>query len=626
MGFGLVVIRSHARSRARRSRKNTWSPWRTVSRIRRLSAGVASRIAAGEVVERPASVVKELAENSLDSGAKRIDVRLKGGGSKEISVRDDGCGIHRDDAEAAFERYSTSKIDSVEDLRTIATLGFRGEALAAIAAAAGEVELVTCTGPTAGVRVVRDDGNPTKRTEASGPRGTLVIVRRLFAGLPARRKFLKSARAESALALDVVVREALARPEVAFSFDDDGERRLATPGRGLASAMAAAYGANSVKELLPLDSHDGDVRLSGLVSPPHLIRRTSEHITVAVNGRPVENPELKRAVRDGYRGSLPDGAWPLAVVHISVPPERVDVNVHPRKLEVKVEPVKELVRVVSEAVRKAVMESPRALEFRVPKRGAGSAETSPRPGRRSGLGIVAATAPDYPTAPAGPSFIARDSEASLPGSVARRQSTLATGTAARARTETREGAVRVISQMFRTFFLAERGDEFWLVDQHTAHERVLYERLLGKGTPRPQRLVEPALVELGAAERRILDSNLQELEALGFQIEPFGSSTVKVGAVPSVFGRPTAAGRLRDILDDLAEGAKLKDVDGRAERVRKSSACRSAWMKGDEVAPEEFAPVLKELLECRDPYRCPHGRPTIITLSRDWFEREFERK
>jgi DNA mismatch repair protein MutL len=203
---------------------------------------------------------------------------------------------------------------------------------------------------------------------------------------------------------------------------------------------------------------------------------------------------------------------------------------------------------------------------------------------------------------------------------------LATGTAARARTETREGTVRVISQMFRTFFLAERGEEFWLVDQHTAHERVLYERLLGKGAPRPQRLVEPALVDLGAAERRVLDSNLQELESLGFQIEPFGRSTVKVGAVPSVFGRPTAAARLRDILDDLAEGAKLKDVDGPAERVRKSSACRSAWMKGDEVAPEEFAPVLKELLECRDPYRCPHGRPTIITLSRDWFEREFERK
>jgi DNA mismatch repair protein MutL len=596
-----------------------------VARIRRLPQSVASRIAAGEVVERPASVVKELVENSLDAGARRVSVKVKGGGVAEVEVADDGSGIHPEDAEAAFQRYSTSKISTAADLRGIATCGFRGEALAAVAAAAGELEMVTSAGGESAVRVLVRDSKVAKREEIAGPRGTTVSVRRLFAGLPARKKFLKSAKAEAAESLDSVVREALARPDVAFSFDEDGERRLSTPGGGLESAIAAAYGAASARGLLSLDHEDGDVRVSGLISPPHAHRRSSHHVSVSVNGRPVENPELRSAVRDGCRGLLPEGAWPLAVVHLQVPPERVDVNVHPRKLEVKLDAGPEIEATVEAAVRRALGGSVDSLEFRSPKREAGRAAVR-------GLGLRQT---DYAAqASPGPApFVAMDADAAadaaadaLAATPPPRQARLETGTATRARAETREGAVRVVAQLFSTFFVAERAEEVWLVDQHTAHERVLYERLAGKGAPKPQRLVAPAVVELGAAERRTYESCAEELKRIGFRIEAFGAAAFKVSAVPSVLGRPVVASRLKDILDDLAEGSRARDVDGPPERVRKSAACRSAWMKGDDVAPEEFAPVLKELLECRDPYRCPHGRPTVIKLSREWFEREFERR
>ncbi len=541
--------------------------------IRVLPPHVADAIAAGEVVERPASVVKELVENSLDAGSRRVSVEIQGAGRTLIRVADDGSGIPADELRLAFLRHATSKVGSLEDLAAIATLGFRGEALASIAAVA-EVE---CR--SSGARVRLRGGEVVEEGTAISVPGTVVEVRDLFSHTPARLKFLKSEAVEQAACLRVLQAYALLYPEVRFEVRLDGRSVLRTSGDGNArAAVAAVWGAAVAAELLEVRA-DG---VRGLVSQPRISRGNRDALLLAVNRRPAVSRTLAFAVEECYQGRLERGRHPLCVLDLELDPAEVDVNVHPTKREVRFRSERTVFAGLQRAVRAALAGSAPYRMAPVPEPGAWRA-------------------PQLHEAP--PPLLAPPPPA--PAAV----------------------ALRPLGQVMDGYLVAEGAEGVVLVDQHAAHERVLYNRFLARlqrrslsGSP-SQSLLLPEVLEVGPTEAAVAQEQRERLEALGFRVEDFGPGSVRLTAAPAEMAAERAPEALRELLEVLADGRGDEVLPRAAALV----ACHAAVRFGDRLDGAEQRRLLAELEVTEDSVTCPHGRPTRLVIEWADLKRHFRR-
>ena len=535
--------------------------------IRQLPPEVADAIAAGEVVERPASVVKELVENSLDAGARRVSIEVRGAGRGLIRVADDGEGIPTDQLALAFLRHATSKVQRLEDLAAIGTLGFRGEALASIAA----VSEVDCR--TRGAQIRLRAGALVDEGAAAPTPGTVIEVRDLFGNTPARLKFLKSDATENGAANQVVRTYAVLRPDVRFELVLDGRRALATAGDAdRRAALGAVLGAQVAEAMLPVEAEG----LRGMVSEPRLSRGSREAIVLAVNSRPVASHRLQHALEQAYLGRLERGRYPVAVLDLTLPAAEVDVNVHPAKREVRFRDEGALYGLVQRAVLAALGGS---RVFAMPLQ---TVAAGPAP-RTSDIALQIEPAPAPPAT-----------------------------------------LLRPLGQVLDGYLVAEGPDGIILIDQHAAHERVLYNRFLSRlrGAPAPsQPLLLPQVVELEPSLVAAAADHGERLNALGFEVESFGQGAVQVRAAPV----ETPAGRIEEALLDLLSSLAGSRAEDRQEQAAASIACHSAVRFGDSMDLSEQRRLLEELERTPDSITCPHGRPTRLELSTQELRRHFRR-
>jgi DNA mismatch repair protein MutL len=551
--------------------------------IQVLHSEVVSKIAAGEVIERPASVVKELVENCLDAGASQVGVEVRNGGTELIKVSDNGVGIPATEVELAFRRYATSKISNLGDLESISSLGFRGEALPSIAAVA-EVEIVTKTySEAAGTFVHVKDGDVVRSEVRARPNGTTVTVRRLFHGFPARLKFLKSAATENSHIANMLSQYSLAFPEVRFSLLIDGRLSLSTPGDGdLRSVVNQLYGSQVAGAMLEVQGNHAFVESGGLTSPPSVNRANRNYLSFFANRRWVRSPLLIRAAEEGYHGLLMDGRHPIAVINVSLPPQEIDVNVHPAKAQVRFRHEQDVFLEVKNTIKEALAKAPVASK-RMP--------ASATSWQQQSLQMVKEREP---------SFIAPLPALGLP-------------------------ILRPIGQLANTYIVAEGDEGLYLIDQHAAHERILYEKVLAQWAQREievQGLLEPETMELSPREEETLKNTQVSLAQFGFALESFGQRSHLIRAVPALIVGTNLVEAIRLLLDSLAS----KDIPAPwEEKVAKSLACHGAIKAGQQLSNEEMRQLIRQLEQCDQPRSCPHGRPTLIHLSSRQLEREFGR-
>jgi DNA mismatch repair protein MutL len=593
--------------------------------IRILAPHEAAKIAAGEVIERPASVVKELVENSLDAGATQISVEVREGGLALIRVADNGRGIEPGELRLAFERHATSKVAVEDDLWRIATLGFRGEALPSIAAA-GEVELISrVAGNDVGARIRLRDGEVADEGSGAASPGTVFSVRRLFSSQPARLKFVRSPGSESTQVTSVISHYAMAYPEVRFDLVIDGRTTLQTPGGGsLTDAVAAVYGADVAAAAIEIDAppeHAGAVGVRGVAVDPRMHRASRNYIGLYVNRRWVKNRALTFAVEEAYQGMLPVGRHPIAVLDLRIPPDEVDVNVHPTKAEVRLRNERAVFGVLQRAVRRALSDSATVPPASPSLWSGGGTPQSERPPlflmqTPVQAALRAARPSTSPPTPLG------DVEAVTQS---------ATGAPTATTMLDRLPLLRAVGQVGNTYVIAEGPDGMYLVDQHAAHERVMYERALAAvraGSPEVQGLLEPLTIELSAPHRALVAEHAAAFELLGFDIEHFGDAAFVVRAVPLQLAGDDVPRHIAELLDRMAQDA---DAQGEASRdpqhrVAASLACHAAVRAGMAMSPVEQRELLQLLEASESPRTCPHGRPTMIHLTADAIAREFRRK
>ena len=593
---------------------------------------VAQQVAAGEVVDRPASVVKELVENALDAGAGRVEVELGEGGTSRLLVRDDGSGMSAEDAPVAVLRHATSKIRSVKDLESVVTLGFRGEALPSIASVSAFC-LTTSTGEGAGTRVVVDGGADAEVSPASHPKGTTVLVDRLFYNVPARRAFLRGARAERAAIVEVMTHMSVVHPTVAFRLSEGGRDYLSLPAANdLLERLAQLGGVARARAMRPVDYEAGAFRVKGYAALPSMTEGSRSRQTVSVNGRWVRAENLNRALDDAYRSTVPSGRYPPVAVDIEVDPRRVDVNVHPTKQVVRFSEERTARAALATAVRTAIEsrpspsgEAPRPVErpyvqdrFSAPDRPDRQRDYSPY--------RVAEERPQYPARDLS-EVRARLSEASqsLSGAESWRSEEPRRGSS---ELPERGGLpsldeLRVIGQLGAGYILVEDPESLWIVDQHVAHERVLLDRLNDSESPvTVQSLLVPEVVELSPSEAERAAANLEELAVYGFEAEPFGPSSVRVTAVVSTLADRDVAGAFRDALSAVAGSGPGRR---REDHILATIACHSAVKMGDRLAQPEMETLIRDWLTSRLPATCPHGRSICYRIGLNEVARRLDR-
>ena len=556
--------------------------------IKILAPEVVSKIAAGEVIERPASVVKELVENSLDAGATQIAAEAQGGGVGLIKVSDNGAGIPASEIELAFHRYATSKINDMDDLGNISSLGFRGEALPSIAAVA-EVEISTQTpSDNIGSYIYLQKGDIVRREGCSRPQGSTVTMRRLFRYFPARLKFLKSANTENSHIAHLVSQYALAFPEVKFSLLLDKHLTLRTTGNGeLREVINEIYGLEVAQAMLKVEQKDTLTKVNGLISPPSLARSNRSYLSFFVNRRWVRSPLLIRATEEAYHGLLMDGKHPIAIIDISLPAQEVDVNVHPAKAQVKFRHEQAVFADVEKAIKEVLSRTPIARSKAVP---------------------FSATPWQWQSPQMLPQMI-RDNEPVLVTPLPTLELPI----------------LRVLGQLVDTYIIAEGPDGLYLIDQHAAHERILYDKILTQWSQKEvevQGLLEPLTMELSPTEEETLKSKKEALTEFGFTIEPFGIRSCLIRAVPALITKANIIEAVSTLLDNLANKQNPTPWE---EKIAESLACHSAIRAGQQLSNEEMRELIRQLEQAHQPRTCPHGRPTMIHLSLHQLEKEFGR-
>ncbi len=590
--------------------------------IHLLPPEVSSQIAAGEVIERPASVVKELMENALDAGATSITVTISDAGRRGIEIADNGSGIASDQLALALARHATSKLSRSEDLFHIETLGFRGEALASIASVSRLTITSKVAKSDAGARLHVEGGHGGKVETIGAPAGTVVRVEDLFYNVPARLKFLKTPVTERRAIDALMTRYALAYPHVRFRLDEDGRVTLQTSGDGDRRAiLATLYGVEAAKQLLEIQAEDEDVKLTGYISPVALTRSNRKDITIFVNGRWVQDTPLTTALLQAYHTLLMVGRYPLGALFIEIAPEEVDVNVHPAKAEVRFKDQDRIFGFVQRAIRRGLL-----AYTPVPSVGA---STSPSGWASGGtgprqVGIDWALAHDVET---------KSDGGDLSGPVVEQISGMTAETEAPAPTqEARPSAqvplLRLIGQIGATYIVAEGPDGLYLIDQHAAHERILFEKLIAQHDLNripAQALLAPSTITLPHGSASLLESQLPLLAHLGFQVEEFGPDTFQVRAMPAMFAGSDPVAALRAVVEDFEEDEQ--PLQNEVEKKLAARVCKRMAVKaGQTLSAEEQRALLTDLEKCESPRTCPHGRPTMIHLSVETLERQFGRK
>jgi DNA mismatch repair protein MutL len=575
-----------------------------VSRIAVLPSAVADQIAAGEVVERPASAVKELIENALDAGANTVDVDLEDGGRQLVRVSDDGCGMDREDAVLALERHATSKIRAASDLVGVASFGFRGEALPAMCSVS-RLELLTATTDGEATHVRAAAGAIESVQEASRRRGTTVSVSQLFFNTPARRKFLRGTRSESRAANDAVTAIALTRRDVRFRVTIDGREVLSlAPAKTLRERVAALWGTEYAARFVDVDTVVGPVRVAGLAERPSEAGGAARRALIIVNGRAVRDAGVVRAAEAAYRSAIAPGLRPSVVLAITLPGDAVDVNVHPAKAEVRFHDRWNIERAVEHAVRRSlgVLDSAALVGS-----GNGARWWTPRAAPSDGaLGTLPPVTPP-------PFFVSDDDALSSPVSAGQHPPV---------------DHIPPLVQLRRTYLLYEHDDGVVLIDQHSAHERVLYERFLREitdGGATSQRLLLAETLHLSPNDAEALDAHREELSRLGFELEPFGGHSVIVHAVPTPHARFDALRCLRETLQALS-GDRGPAQHARHERLVATIACKAAVKAGDPLSVEEMRALYRALGATALPAHDVHGRTGILRLTWDELDRRFGRR
>lgn len=577
--------------------------------IRILPDHIASQIAAGEVIERPASVVKELVENALDARSDEITIEIRSAGKRLIAVTDNGVGISKSELGLAVSRHATSKLARAEDLFSIETLGFRGEALASI----GSVSRMTIESRTAdadtGAILRVEGGRMGKLAETGMPPGTRITVQDLFYNVPARLKFLKTDNTERRHIEALVTRYALAYPLVRWQLVVDDTPSLSTSGSGdRREILASLYGVDVAREMLSVDFKEGGTHIHGFISPISLTRSNRREITIFVNGRWVKDTSVAAAIIKAYHTLLMVGRYPIVVLFLDMPPETVDVNVHPAKAEVRFREGNLVFTRTQRAVRRALLAYSPVPDLRPRELWGGRGEATPQPSADPGWQMSAEISPHGAEAEnADPARIhihtgAADGDA-LP-------------------------LLRLVGQVAATYLVAEGPDGLYLIDQHAAHERVLFEQLMAQQTQEQvpaQALLEPVNVVLPPEKARLLEAQLPVLDKLGFDVENFGPNTYTVRAIPALIvgGDPEAA--LNVLVEDFEEDET--PLASAIEAKITARICKRMAVKGGQtLSPEEQRALLHNLENCQSPRTCPHGRPTMIHLSAGLLERQFGRR
>ncbi len=630
-------------------------------KIIQLSPHVANLIAAGEVVERPASVVKELLENAVDAGASQVTVEIRDGGMTFLRVTDNGCGMSPEDARTAFLRHATSKLRSAEDLAAISTMGFRGEALAAIASVS-RIDLMTKTpGAIAGTSLHLEAGNITEESEAGCPDGTTIIIRDLFFNTPARMKFMKSDTVEGGRVAAAVQQQALAHPEVAFKFIRDGKQVLSTPGTGgLEAAVYCVYGRECAK-MIKVDSKWESYHLTGFVSKPTDSRPSRALQTFFVNDRPVKSRLLIAALEEAYRNQIMVGKFPACVLHLQLPANTVDVNVHPAKTEVKFLNEKAVFDCVHYGVLGALNKTPdrpqmqfkpattpttpQAPKAEPPKAAPAKQENffrtmtteefktfstalkdAPKPKPEAAAATVKAM--EKPThMPLRDSIVLPVTLPPLP------EKPVITPVTQETQPEPEQTALpmpqqipwRMVGELYNSYILVEQGDEAFLIDKHAAHERILFEKLkANQEAISAQTLLTPIPCRLSPEGCAELLANTTLLEELGFEIEEFGDNTVLLRQIPMDLSPDQAAETVEALAADLLSGRRERK-DSVRDEVLHTVACKAAIKAGWDSDPKELEALVKQVMANEDLKYCPHGRPICISLSKKQLEKQFRR-
>jgi DNA mismatch repair protein MutL len=641
-----------------------------MGKIQILSDLLANKIAAGEVVERPASVIKELVENAVDAGSTEIVIEVEQGGLDLIKVSDNGVGMEPDDALLAFERHATSKIKSEKDLFRIRTLGFRGEALPSIASVS-KTEVKTRTKEAHEGTFVRiEGGHLITHGVTAAKKGTEISVRDLFYNTPARLKYLKTIQTELGHMIDIVNRQALAHPQISFRFFHNGRQLLHTPGDGkLLHAIAAIYGHDVAKQMLLIEWEDYDYKITGAVGFPELNRANRNHCTFLVNGRYVRSYQLLNAVQTAYHTRLPINRYPVCVIAVELDPSLVDVNVHPNKLEVRFSEEKDVMNAVQQAVERALSQ-----QTFIPKATATQVETAPKEKTvqsrfdfQAGANQVSSATP-YKQGSNGPAFkehlphggsLVRETPLTKPYTVRREpvnrdnpgreqieaameayarpskepkltseQEPQPAPSAQPASERSRVPQFRPVAQVLGMYVIAEDETGLYIIDQHAAHEKVLYEKFTKKLAAReirPLPLLVPLTLELTAAEAAQLEQNIPLLADLKIEIEQFGGTSFLIRSVPDIWEGLEVQALLQELIDELLQAERTQDPRQLIEAKVISKACKSAIKANQWLSMPEMIALCDQLLELDNPFTCPHGRPIIIHMSNYDLEKQFKR-
>ena len=579
-----------------------------------------NKIAAGEVVERPASVIKELVENAIDAKADRIEVEIMAGGTSFMRVSDNGIGMSREDAEKAILRHATSKIVQVDDLQAIATLGFRGEALPSIASVSRFTLQTRQAGAELGTEIKITGGKTTEIGAAGCNLGTTIRVEDLFFNTPARKKFLKTNNTESGRINEFIIKLAISHPEIAFKLINNNKSSLATPGRGdLKETLQSLYGASVGQSLLPLKFEDEDIKLWGFVSKPSAIRSSRSWQTFIVNGRIIASRAIAKAIDNAYHALIPKSGYPLIALNIEVPQHTIDVNVHPQKTEMKFEDEGRIFKAVYKAVLDAVRPKGQAGQLGQLAAQADHVQQHVEKGLQElNFGQPVMNFPLREEKPAmtwqeGTTALAQDKSVKLVQSVVDEEKKLPTA------------GMIPIGQVDDTYIIAQDGDSLYIVDQHAAHERVLFDRFSAQAEHIPsQQLLVHLILDFSSHESQIIEENLELLAGLGFGLEPSGPNQFRLMEVPSDVPSGQAEEFIREVLASMEELHRPTAAELR-QAVLATTACKAAIKAGFKLNYRQMEILLQELNDTAMPYTCPHGRPTIIKFSSDELAKMFKR-
>ena len=579
-----------------------------------------NKIAAGEVVERPASVIKELVENAIDAKADRIEVEIMAGGTSFMRVSDNGIGMSREDAEKAILRHATSKIVQVDDLQAIATLGFRGEALPSIASVSRFNLQTRQAGAELGTEIKITGGKTTEIGVAGCNLGTTIRVEDLFFNTPARKKFLKTNNTESGRINEFIIKLAISHPEIAFKLINNNKSSLATPGRGdLKETLQSLYGASVGQSLLPLEFEDEDIKLWGFVSKPSAIRSSRSWQTFIVNGRIIASRAIAKAIDNAYHALIPKSGYPLIALNIEVPQHTIDVNVHPQKTEMKFEDESRIFKAVYKAVLDAVRPKGQVGQLGQLAAQADHVQQYVEKGLQElNFGQPVMNFPLREEKPAmtwqeGTTALAQDKSVKSVQSVVDEEEKLPTA------------GMIPIGQVDDTYIIAQDGDSLYIVDQHAAHERVLFDRFSAQAEHIPsQQLLVHLILDFSTHESQIIEENLELLAGLGFGLEPSGPNQFRLMEVPADVPSSQAEEFIREVLASMEELHRPTAAELR-QAVLATTACKAAIKAGFKLNYRQMEILLQELNDTAMPYTCPHGRPTIIKFSSDELAKMFKR-